>query len=305
MSTFRQTIFAIVQVCPVARHGIETAPIGAVRNSLEFTQKLSTVCTVSNEQGLQPLGTGDKEDVIAAFDTPSLSELVRTYLLKEMTSGNLKAGDRINEAEFARTLGISRNPIREAISGLAQQGYLVSLPRRGHRMRTMTAQDIDDVFSLRICLESFAIELALSRMTRRNLTALRAIQTRMSKAAEQGNVTDVREADIELHRTICEQSGNRQLLRAHEAIDIEIRILIACVDLQLEPLPATAQAHIPIVEARDAARSLATMQHHLKTTWAGVHEMYRRAGRLGFDSQVDDDPPPATLWRHLQTAEAS
>jgi len=208
---------------------------------------------------------------------------VRNFLLKEMTSGRLRPGGRINEAELARKLGISRNPIREAISGLAQRGYLVSLPRRGHRMRVLTVQDIDDVFSFRICVESFAIEQAVPRMTKRDIAGLRDIQNRMFEAAEDNNVTAMREADVALHRTICELSENRHTLRAHEAIDTEVQILIACVDLELESLAFTAAAHLPIVEAleaRDVARAIAAMQHHLRTTWADVHAMHRRAGLL-------------------------
>ena len=213
----------------------------------------------------------------------TLSDHVRNYLLREMTSGHLKPGGRINEAELARKLGISRNPIREAISGLAQRGYLVSLPRRGHRMRVLTAQDVDDVFSFRICVETFAIEQALPRMTRRDLMSLRTIQGRMFAAAEDDNVTAMREADISLHRTICELSGNRQTLRAHERIDTEVQILIASVDLAQESLATSATIHLPVVEAlesRDVARSVAAMQHHLRETWASVHESYRRAASL-------------------------
>ena len=230
------------------------------------------------------------EGAISFFDTLSLSEHVRNFLLKEMTSGRLKPGGRINEAELARKLGISRNPIREAISGLAQRGYLVSLPRRGHRMRVLTAEDIDDVFSFRICVESFAIEQAVPRMTKRDLVGLRAIQDRMFEASADSNVTGMREADVALHRTICELSGNRHTLRAHEAIDTEVQILIACVDLELESLAFTAAAHLPIVEAleaRDASRAVAAMQHHLKTTWADVHAMHRRAGL--FETAADTD----------------
>jgi DNA-binding GntR family transcriptional regulator len=221
-----------------------------------------------------------REGAISFFDTLSLSEHVRNFLLKEMTSGRLRPGGRINEAELARKLGISRNPIREAISGLAQRGYLVSSPRRGHRMRVLTVEDIDDVFSFRICVESFAIEQAVPRMTKRDLIGLRVIQDRMFEASADSNVTGMREADVALHRTICELSGNRQTLRAHEAIDTEVQILIACVDLELESLAFTAAAHMPIVEAleaRDASRAVAAMQHHLTTTWADVHAMHRRA----------------------------
>ena len=253
---------------------------------------LSTVCNCSRKSELGPPKISAWEEVISFFETLSLSEQVRNFLLKEMTSGRLKPGGRVNEAELARKLGISRNPIREAISGLAQRGYLISSPRRGHRMRVLTVQDIDDVFSFRICVESFAIEQSIPRMTKRDLVGLRAIQNRMFAAAADNNVTGMREADVALHRGICELSGNRQTLLAHEAIDTEVQILIACVDLELESLAFTAAAHLPIVEAleaRDAGRAVAAMQHHLRTTWAGVHAMHRRAGVLEAASYVDEE----------------
>jgi DNA-binding GntR family transcriptional regulator len=243
------------------------------------------------------------EGVISFFDTLSLSEQVRNFLLKEMTSGHLKPGGRINEAELARKLGISRNPIREAISGLAQKGYLVSSPRRGHRMRVLTVQDIDDIFSFRICVESFAIEQAVPRMTKRDLAGLRTIQDRMFEAAADNNVTGMREADLALHRGICELSRNRQTLLAHEAIDTEVQILIACVDLELESLAFTAAAHLPIVEAleaRDASRAVAAMQHHLRVTWTGVHAMHRRAGILETATYDDEERHRPALSESFQ-----
>ena len=265
---------------------------------------LSTVCKKFDQEASLETCRAGREEAMPVFDVPSLSDHVRNLLLKQMTSGHLKPGGRINEAKLARTLGISRNPIREAISGLAQRGYLVSLPRRGHRMRVMTARDIDDVFSFRISLEAFAIELALPRMTQRDLAAIRAIYDRMSEAARRDNVTEVREADLALHRTICELSGNRQLLRAHEAIDTEIQILLASVDLEFEPLSAIAAAHLPIVEAlesRDVARSLAAMRHHLQATWNGVTEMYRHTGL--FDP--DDDQQHVKRPHRVRTLEES
>lgn len=159
-------------------------------------------------------------------------------------------------------------------------------------MRVLTGQDIDDVFSFRICVESFAIQQAVPRMTKHDVLGLRAIQDRMFQAAADANVTAMREADLALHRTICELSGNRRTLRAHEAIDTEVQILIACVDLELESLAFTAAAHVPIVEAleaRDVERSVAAMQHHLRTTWAGVHAMHRRAGLLEPAAEIAAD----------------
>ncbi|GGC44922.1 GntR family transcriptional regulator [Chelatococcus reniformis] len=215
------------------------------------------------------------------IETLSLSDQVRNLLLEGLTSGRLRAGDRINEAELARTLGISRNPIREAISGLAQRGFLVASPRRGHFMRAFTPQDVNDVFSFRICVEAFAIRQALPLMDAADHDDLRRIVDRMIAAAEQEDLTELRQADIALHRRICELSQNRQTLRAHEGIDTEVQMLVAYVDLDHETPMEAALAHVPIVEAMasgDVASSVAALEHHLQATWARVLDIYDKTG---------------------------
>jgi DNA-binding GntR family transcriptional regulator len=219
----------------------------------------------------------------AAFrlvETPSLSDQMRNLLLEGLTSGRLRPGDRINEAEFARTLGISRNPIREAISGLAQRGFLVAVPRRGHFMRMFTPRDVKDVFSFRICVESFAIREALPLMRQADHDGLRRIVDRMISAAKAGRLTELRQADVALHRRICELSQNRQTLRAHEGIDTEVQMLIASVDLDHETPMQSALTHVPIIEAMatgDIEKSVAAMEFHLKATWECILRIYEEA----------------------------
>jgi len=212
-------------------------------------------------------------------EVPSLSDQVRNILLEALTSGMLRPGDRINEAELARALGISRNPIREAVSGLARQGFLVSAPRRGHFLRQFKPQDVNDVFSFRICVESFAMRQALPRMSRKDNQHLRGIVERMIAAAQARRLSELREADLAFHRRICELSRNRQTLRAHEGIDTEVQMLIAFVDLDHESPIETAMAHVPIAEAMatgDIDKSVAAMETHLRTTWRHVLEVYEQ-----------------------------
>lgn len=214
------------------------------------------------------------------IDALTLSDHVRHYLLEGLTSGRLQPGCRINEADLARRLGISRNPVREAVAGLAQRGFLVAVPRRGHFMRRFTRQDVDDVFSFRICLEGFAIRQALPRMRRSDHAELARLVERMIAAAGAGRVADLHQADIALHRRVVELSGNRRTLRAHEGIDTEVQMLIAYVDPLHEPPMRSALAHVPVVEALaggDADRAVAAMQAHLQTTWDDMRRLFARA----------------------------
>lgn len=236
------------------------------------------------------------------IQTRSLSNQVRNLLLEALTSGDLRPGDRINEAELARILGISRNPIREAISGLAQRGFLVSAPRRGHFLRRFSPQDVNDVFSFRICVESFAIRQALPLMTAADHKELRKILDRMIASARSKRLIDLQQQDLRLHRRICELSQNRQTLRAHEGIDTEIQMLIASVDLKHETPMYSAMCHAPIIEAMatgNVDESVAAMEDHLRTTWSAVLKLHDTASRSKPTRRTDRTPvrKPATSIR--------
>lgn len=215
------------------------------------------------------------------METVSLADQVSDYLLEGLTSGRLRPGDRINEAELARMLGISRNPIREAISGLAQRGFLVAAPRRGHFMRVFTPDDVNDVFSFRICVETFAIRQAMPQMTTSDVGGLVDLVDRMIAAARTDRLSELRQADMALHRRICELSGNRQTVRAHTGIDTEVQMLVAFVDLDQETPIASALSHEPIVEAiaaGDVERAVRAIEQHSRQTWARVLAVYDGSG---------------------------
>ncbi len=212
----------------------------------------------------------------------SLTDQVRNILLEDLTSGRLRPGDRINEAKLARALGISRNPIREAISGLAQRGFLIAVPRRGHFMRRFTLDDVNDFFSFRICVESFAVRQALPKLTDSDRNALKALFERMMQAAKAGHLTRLRQADLALHRRLCELSRNRQTVRAHEGIDAEMQMLIASVGIEQESPLETAMGHVPLIEAilkGDVDEAVAAMERHLKETWYNVLQRYEETGQ--------------------------
>ncbi len=228
--------------------------------------------------------TVDSPGVAAArglIEAPSLSDQVRNLLLEALTSGRLRPGDRVNEAGLARDLGISRNPIREAVSGLAQRGFLVASPRRGHFLRRFGPEDVSDVFFFRICVESFAIRQALPRMTANDHAELGRLVDRMITAARRHRLADLHQTDMRFHRRICELSGNRHALRAHEGIDTEVRMLIASVGLDHETPMEAALSHHPIAEAMatgDAGQAVAAMERHLTTTWRHVLETFEDTG---------------------------
>jgi DNA-binding GntR family transcriptional regulator len=98
-----------------------------------------------------------------ALKITSLSEAVRERLMRAIARGELKPGARLNEAQMAQALGVSRGPIREAARELEGQGFLVSRPNQGFYVVDFAPQSIRDVYEAKDWLETaFVADLARS-----------------------------------------------------------------------------------------------------------------------------------------------
>ena len=98
-----------------------------------------------------------------ALKITSLSEAVRERLMRAIARGDLRPGARLNEAQMAQALGVSRGPIREAARELEGQGFLVSRPNQGFYVVDFAPQSIRDVYEAKDWLEAaFVADLARS-----------------------------------------------------------------------------------------------------------------------------------------------
>src|ERR1700745_3877723 len=95
--------------------------------------------------------------------------------LKAMAgSYELKPGERLNEGELAKRLGVSRTPLREALNRLNTEGFLRFAPGRGFCCRQLDAHEIFDLYELRKSIEVASIRLALKRAKDEDIDALLA-----------------------------------------------------------------------------------------------------------------------------------
>lgn len=91
---------------------------------------------------------------------PNLSADLAKEISQMIFEGALPAGERINEVRLAEALGVSRTPLREALAALASEGVLVGVPRRGLRVRELTATDARETYAIRALLDPEALRLA-------------------------------------------------------------------------------------------------------------------------------------------------
>src|SRR5688572_10990022 len=90
----------------------------------------------------------------------NLSGALVTKLRHMIVDGTLPAGGRLNEVHLAQQLGVSRTPLREALTRLAQEGALTSLPRIGWFVRPLTVEELEQIYPIRALLDPEALRLA-------------------------------------------------------------------------------------------------------------------------------------------------
>jgi DNA-binding GntR family transcriptional regulator len=117
--------------------------------------------------------------------TDQLSLQERTYqsLRSALLDGDYLPGERIYEAGIAQALGVSRNPVREAVRRLQQDGLLEVRPHYGIYVATIPPDEIEDVYRIRAALEATAAALAAERMTDADVAELGSIVVEQQEAA--------------------------------------------------------------------------------------------------------------------------
>lgn len=141
-----------------------------------------------------------------------LREVVCETLRDAIVNGILEPGERLMEIQLAEELGVSRTPVREAIRKLELDGFVIMVPRRGTYVSDLSIKDINDVFEVRTALDSLAAGLAAERITEEELEELERLLVRIGELIEQGDMSQIVEADSQFHDILYRASRNDRLV---------------------------------------------------------------------------------------------
>jgi DNA-binding GntR family transcriptional regulator len=155
------------------------------------------------------------------MDVRTLKEQIVKLLRGAILSGKIRPGQRLNESELARDLGLSRIPVREALQQLQQDGLVVDVPRRGKFVIDLSEEEIQKINSLRLILEAEALRLCRAKMPREGLEALAGLVAKMEHSREVSEA-EASALDIEFHRIIWRYTGNEYLAKTLESITIPL-----------------------------------------------------------------------------------
>lgn len=176
---------------------------------------------------------------------PNISGTLANKLRDMIARGNLEPGERINEVHLAASLGVSRTPLREALTALAGEGALYTIPRRGFFVQELTRAELKGIYPLRALLDPEALRLAGIPDDGR-FAQLEALNERLARAKK---VTARLDLDDTWHLLLLEGCPNPVLLDLIRQFIRRTRRYEVAYLAASENLGATVEEHRKILAA--------------------------------------------------------
>lgn len=139
-----------------------------------------------------------------------LREIVLDALREAIVSGVLEPGERLMEIQLAEEMGVSRTPVREAISKLELEGFVIMIPRKGAYVAGVSYKDVKDVFEIRAALEGLAAGLAAQKATQEEIEQM---EQALHYEREPASLEEMVQSDTDFHALLYKASRNERLIQ--------------------------------------------------------------------------------------------
>ena len=144
---------------------------------------------------------------------PNLEEQVYKIIKDKIIWHKIKMGERIIDKKLAEELGVSRSMARQVLTTLAKEELLIMIPRNGFYVREITRKEIEEIYDVRKILEAYATEIAVPKITNRDILKLEEVFKRAKRDLKKDEVNTFIETDIKFHKLIIDNCGNGCLKR--------------------------------------------------------------------------------------------
>lgn len=197
---------------------------------------------------------------------PSYAVQVGQMLKKSILNGVYGPGSRLNEAELAESMGVSRSPIREAIQRLAKEGLVELVPRKGSFVTSLKLDEVKELFELREVLEIKAAELAAQRISNQELSQLSKLLVDTSDLIKRKKYRQY-PWNLDFHKQIASCAKNRYLLEKIYDTNVHLLLVRHKSGLETGRAEKALQEHKRIFEAirnKDAGSAGQFMKEHIR-----------------------------------------
>ncbi|NYH52086.1 GntR family transcriptional regulator [Nocardiopsis sinuspersici] len=202
-----------------------------------------------------------------------LREAVYEAILDLITTRSLSPGQHLVETELAQNLGVSRQPVREAMQRLSNEGWVDLRPGYGAFVHTPTESEADQLLAVRALLETESARLAAENASAEQVGLLRELISAGRAATERADTDAVVQTNADFHRTVTEASGNRVLAELAAQVDRRVRWYYAPVARVRGAASWDEHAQlVDVIEEGNAAEALRLMSEHTERTRRTYHE---------------------------------
>jgi DNA-binding GntR family transcriptional regulator len=234
-------------------------------------------------------GGGGKEMVFEVDEKLGLGEQAYRKIRDDIVWCRLAPGQELSEAGLSELYGFGKGPIRQALSRLAQDSFILPRARRGHIVIPVTLNDVRDLFDWRLILEPAAAELACGKVDRDRLLELDA---RCAEGYIPGNIeSEARfvEANNAFHMEIAHAAGNSRLLSSLRQVMDEMTRLMHLAHQLRERNVTQRQEHKGLIEALVNGDRETARQHtiaHIENVRVNVIEGIMRFSSLSMSNII-------------------
>lgn len=198
----------------------------------------------------------------------SIREQTLSTLREAILTGELKPGQTLTETDLSNQLGVSRAPIRESLRILNSEGLIETIPYHGTTVRRLTKTDIEEIYSMRIQLETFAVEHIIHANNPEHIAWLRDNYEQMVAAGERRDIKTVNVLDRDFHDALIEMSGHSLLQSMWLMVAMKVRQVMALVNRRNTDLTQIARNHLPLIDAienGDLAQAKEYLKEHISS----------------------------------------
>lgn len=197
----------------------------------------------------------------------SLTSLVQREIERRIVGGELAPGTKLNEADLAGELRVSRGPVREAFRALEQAGLVRTEKNRGVFVRELSLTEASEIYEVRAALEGQIGRLAAERAKPAHLERMRAIVKRMHAACRKRDADAYFPLNIEFHEVLAQAAANLALAAHYRRVVNELNLYRReTIRRNVDVIPVSTREHEAVVEAvasRDAALAERLLYDHV------------------------------------------
>jgi len=212
----------------------------------------------------------------------SRAEEVYEVLKRDIADFKLVPGDRFTENSVTEQLKVSRTPVRQALTRLQQEGYVEVLFRSGWRVLPFDFAKFEQLYDLRMVLETTAAQRLCDEGLRSPQPIHRALFDELTDLwlvppeQRSADTLQVSQWDEDFHCALVVAAGNPEMARVHREVTERIRIIRRLDFTQQARIDATYDEHGKIVDAIRAKRSdqaVMLLRAHIETSEAEVKKI--------------------------------